>query len=94
MKNRTLKTNKSGFTLIEAIVGLTIFAIIAVGIYQTFSMATQLIQVSRLMITSAALSTEQYEIIHNLPYADVGVVADIPAGILAAAQNIARDNVR
>lgn len=93
MKNGTLKTNKFGFTLIEAIVGLTIFAVIAVGVYQTFSMATQLIQVSRFMITSAALSTEQYEIIHNLPYADVGVVADIPAGILAATQNITRDNI-
>lgn len=92
MKKSVLKPSKSGFTLIEAIVGLTIFAIIAVGVYQTFSMATQLIYVSRLMITSAALSTEQFEIIHNLPYADVGIVSGIPSGVLTASQNITRDN--
>ena len=92
MEKSASKFNKQGFTLIESLVGIAVFAIIAISVYQTFSTAMRLVQISHLMITSAALATEQFEIIHNLPYADVGIISGIPAGSLAAAKNIIRDN--
>ena len=84
--------NSRGFTLIESIVGIAIFAVIALGIYEAFAQSMKLAAVSQQMVASAALATEQFEIIHNLPYADVGVIAGIPSGKLAASQDIIRNN--
>jgi prepilin-type N-terminal cleavage/methylation domain-containing protein len=89
MKNIKLS---AGFTFIETLVGIAIFAVIAVGVYETLAQSIKLVGTSRLMISSAALATEQFEIIHNMPYADVGLVAGIPRGKLQASQNIVRDN--
>lgn len=88
MKN----SKKQGFTLIETIVGLAVFAIVALSVYQSLIAATRLVQTANLMVTSAALANEQFEIAHNLPYADVGLLSGIPAGKLAATQTITRNH--
>jgi prepilin-type N-terminal cleavage/methylation domain-containing protein len=91
MKYKLLKS-KTGFTLIEGIVGIAIFALIAVGIYGTFSLATRLVETSRQMISSAALANEEFEIAHNMPYDNVGVIHGLPPGKIPEIQNIIRDN--
>ncbi|HTX86979.1 MAG TPA: prepilin-type N-terminal cleavage/methylation domain-containing protein, partial [Candidatus Nanoarchaeia archaeon] len=86
------KFNSSGFTLIEGMVGLAVFAVFAAGIYGAFTAATRLMETSRLLISSAALANEEFEIAHNLPYASVGIVSGLPAGKIPHLQNITRDN--
>lgn len=76
----------------EALVGIAIFAIISLGVYQSFILVARLVQLSRLTVDSAALATEEFEIIHNLPYADVGLVGGFVPGKIHPEQTLVRDN--
>lgn len=83
---------KKGFTLIEVLVGIAIFSLMSFSIYQAFISSIRLTQLARQMTAAAALASEQFEIIHNLPYADVGLVSGVPTGKLAATKSVIRDN--
>jgi prepilin-type N-terminal cleavage/methylation domain-containing protein len=83
---------RNGFTLIESLVGIAVFMIIAVSVYQAYTALVSATQVSRLRITATALANERFEIIRNLPYADVGIIGGIPGGRIPRTQNIIRDN--
>lgn len=89
---RWLHKQQKGFTLIESLVGVAVFMIIAVSVYQAYAAVMNASRVSRLKITATALANEQLEIIRNLPYADVGVVGSIPNGKIPHIQNLVRDN--
>lgn len=80
-----------GFTIIESLIGVAVFIIIAVSIYQVYIATMNNIYVSRLKVVAAALATEQFEIIRNLSYSDVGVVGGIPNGRIPFSQNFVRD---
>jgi len=82
-----------GFSLIETLVGVAIFAIIAVSVYEAYTKATAAIQVSRLQTTIIALANEQFEIARNLPYADVGIAGGLPVGKIPNTQTIIRNGV-
>src|SRR3989338_4866475 len=83
---------RQGFTLIESLVGVAVFMIIAVSVYQAYAAVLNASRISRLKITATALANEQLEIVRNLPYADVGVVGSIPDGKIQRTQNLVRDN--
>lgn len=82
---------KYGFTLVETLVSVAIFSIIAtsawVGLANLFSLNNDL----RAKTTAVNLATEQIEIIRNLPYGDVGVENSIPAGVIPRTQTLNRD---
>lgn len=83
---------RSGLSLIETIVGMAIFVIIASGIYSSYAQVTKLNKITRLKIAATALANEYMEIARNLPYASVGVVGGVPNGILAANTAVTKDN--
>jgi prepilin-type N-terminal cleavage/methylation domain-containing protein len=85
--------SQKGFSLIETLVGITVFVIIAVSVYQSYVMAMEAVHVLRLKITATALANEQFEIVRNLPYIDVGVAGGIPSGKIPRTQTLIRDNV-
>src|SRR3989344_4727085 len=85
-------SSQKGFTLIESLVGVAVFMIIAVSVYQAYAATMNAVLVSRLKVTATALANEQFEIIRNLPYDDVGVVGSIPNGKIPHIQNLIRDN--
>jgi len=85
--------HKRGFTLIESLVGTAVFVLIAVSVYQAYTTLFEIVRVSRLKVTAAALSNEQFEIMRNLPFAEVGVVAGIPAGKIPPTQTLTRDGI-
>jgi len=84
--------SQKGFTLIESLVGVAVFMIIAVSVYQAYATNLDAVRLSRLKITSTALGNEQFEIIRNLPYNDVGIVGSIPNGKVPHIQNLVRDD--
>jgi prepilin-type N-terminal cleavage/methylation domain-containing protein len=77
------KTNR-GFSLIEVIFAATIFAIVAMAIYQGFISVTTLISVSRDKITAVDLINSEFELVRNLSYSSVGIKNGIPNGLLLA----------
>ncbi len=84
---------RRGFTLIELLTAIAIVAVIAASFFSLFNTVLRFIQLKRVETQAAYLATEQMEIVRNLPYANVGTVSGVPAGIIPQIQTITRDNV-
>jgi prepilin-type N-terminal cleavage/methylation domain-containing protein len=84
---------KTGFTLVETIVGIAVFLIIATASYQAYISLFNLINLNQYKIAALNLANEQFEIIRNLPYADVGISGGIPNGKLSHTQNLTRNSI-
>lgn len=89
----TAQRGGSGFTLIETVIAVMIFIIVSVGVYSVFTRLVRLSIISKQKIAATALANEQLEIIRNIPYADVGVQAGIPLGIIPRTQALTRDGI-
>lgn len=85
------KHRSGGFSLIESLVGVAVFVIIALSLYQAYAMTINVVHASRLKVIATALAGEQFEILRNLPYDDVGVAGSIPNGKVPNIQNLVRD---
>jgi len=85
-------SSQKGFTLVETLVAVAVFMIIAVSTYQAYATVMNVVHASRLKVTATALANEQFEIMRNLPYDDVGVIGSIPSGKIPHIQNLVRDN--
>lgn len=84
---------QKGFSLIEILIGLAIFLIVSFSIYQAYINLFEAMRLSRLRTTASALANEQFEIIRNLPYADVGIDGGLPSGKIQQNQTLSRDNI-
>lgn len=85
------KRSRAGFTLIESVVGVAVFLMVAAALYQSYLGLLSLVSLSRYRVSAADLATEQFEIARNLPFADVGIQGGVPAGKLAHSQTLVRD---
>lgn len=85
------KIKKTGFTLIEVIIGVTIFLMVAGSIYQAFSLLVKTARLSRLKVTATLIANEQLEIARNLPYAQIGIPGGIPSGEILQQQTIEKN---
>ncbi len=82
---------KRGVSLIEAIFGAAIFALLAVSIYQGYASLISLISLSREKVIIADLINEEFEVIRNMPFSNIGLVGGIPSGILVSTTTKTRD---
>jgi type II secretory pathway pseudopilin PulG len=82
-------TLKKGFTLVEALVGVFVFSLVALGLYQAYFRVGQLAQGSRARTAAALLANDQLELVRNLPYDQVGILNGLPAGALPRFQTLA-----
>ncbi len=87
------KNNRSGFSLVEVLVGVAIFVIFAVGIYSGIQFVFKVVYQSRLRIIETAVLNEQIEIIRNMSFYDVGIVNGSPAGVLDSVVTTTRNNI-
>ena len=93
MKENFENSNKKGFTLIESLIGIAIFVMLAGIVYSTI---TALIQQSRLYRENTTLSSiaDRYlEIVRNLPYSQVGTINGNPRGALPDLPNASTTTV-
>lgn len=90
MYSKINKKNR-GFSLVELVVGVAVFAVIVVSVYSAYSSIFNVVYASRAKIEAVSVINEQLEIVRNLPYADVGISGGIPSGKLAHTQTIVRD---
>jgi prepilin-type N-terminal cleavage/methylation domain-containing protein len=82
-----------GFTLIETLVGVAVFAVVAWSAYSAFTSIFQGLTILRQRGAAANLANEQFEILRNMPYASVGIVGGLPAGSFPRVQVIVRDEI-
>lgn len=85
--------NQNGFSLIEVMVGVAVFSLVFVGIYSGIQMVLKVVYQSRLRIIETGILNEQIEIIRNLPFADIGIAAGSPAGILQRTVTTTRNGI-
>ncbi|MFA6295291.1 MAG: carboxypeptidase regulatory-like domain-containing protein [Candidatus Paceibacterota bacterium] len=84
---------KSGFSLIEVLVGTALFIVVAVPAYGAFANLFKLANASKARTLAVHLADEQFEIIRNMPYVSVGLTNGIPQGILFQTQSLTRGGV-
>lgn len=82
-----------GFTLVEVLVGATVFLIVSLAAYNAYIGLFRLIDLSQYKILAVNLANEQFEIARNMPYEDVGIVGGIPSGNLVQNQTLVRGGV-
>lgn len=87
-------TQQKGFTLIEVMVGIALFAMFAVGIYSAVSYILQSTYVSRVQFQQIEVANEQLELARNLPYDQVGVTGGIPSGILPQSKIVIKSGTK
>lgn len=73
---------QSGFSLVEMVVGVAIFALLSISIYGIIISILKGIAVSREKIAISVLANEYIEIARNLPYSKVGTLSGNPHGNL------------
>lgn len=78
-----------GFTLVEALISIGIFAILSISIYQVFSSMTRATRVYRENASVSQLANQYMEIAHNLPYSQIGTINGNPSGSLPDLPNAA-----
>lgn len=88
--NKQTVTWNSGIGIIETVIGVSVFIVVAVGVYEAYRSMYGFIGVSKQKIVAAALANEQLEIIRNLPFSDVGIVNGIPSGKIPREQTLNR----
>ena len=82
--------SKKGFTLVELLVGVTVFTLICVSVYSAYTSIFNIVYTSRAKLIAVDLTNEELEIIRNLPYSDVGISGGIPSGKLVHSQTVVR----
>lgn len=75
--------NPKGFTLIESLVFLFLFAVISATFLQTYATGTYLIIDSKNRLGATALANQKMEIIRSIAYTSIGTTTGIPAGNLS-----------
>ena len=88
-----MSNDRRGFSLIEIIVALAVFLLFAVGIYSGTIFVFKVVYQSRLRILETGILNEQVEIVHNLPFHDVGIIAGSPSGILPRTVTTTRNGI-
>ncbi|MCX6719121.1 MAG: prepilin-type N-terminal cleavage/methylation domain-containing protein [Candidatus Taylorbacteria bacterium] len=84
---------RKGFTLVEVIVGTAIFLIVALAAYSAYSSVFQLANNNQSRILAVGLADEQFEILRNMPYSNIGEVNGIPVGTIPRIQTLARGGI-
>lgn len=88
----TLHLHRKGFTLVETLVGSAVFLLVALSSYRAFGVLMDAVLSSQAKIAATEVANERFEIVRNLPYTDVGVIAGLPSGKIARNQTVSRDN--
>lgn len=82
----------SGFTIIEGLMFLFVFALITAVFFQTFAYGTALIQQSKYRLGAIALGNQKMEIVRSLDYDSIGTITGIPSGDIAQDEDIQVNN--
>jgi hypothetical protein len=91
--SKNIKLFKKGFTMVETLVGIAVFLTISIALYQVYVSLFSVASASQYKILAISLANEQFEIIRNLPYSDVGEVSGIPKGKIPHTQQFVRGGI-
>lgn len=82
-----------GFTLVEVVVGASIFLVVSLGVYEGYVGIMKLVHTSKLRTLAMLAANEQIELIRNLSYGNVGIVEGIPSGVIPRETHVEKGGV-
>ncbi len=82
------RSSTRGFTLIETLVALALFTILAYGIYFSYANIVESLTYGQLRIDGTSLIEDELEVVRNMPYQDVGIQGGYPPGKLQAQKTV------
>ena len=82
-----------GLTLLETILGVAVIALVAFAFYRGYFVLVDIYANSKVKIAATTLANEEMEGVRNLPYASVGTVGGIPAGVIPPTQTKAKNAI-
>jgi prepilin-type N-terminal cleavage/methylation domain-containing protein len=91
--NEKILTYKKGFTLIESLVSIAIFALLISVVYQSSVSIIQQTRKYRESTTISGLADQYMEMARNLPYSQIGTLSGNPHGSLADQPNAATTTI-
>jgi prepilin-type N-terminal cleavage/methylation domain-containing protein len=89
MRHRRRVAGESGFTLVETLFAMVIFAGLAVAMAGLLTSAISANKLARERTVAEQAAMEQIEYIRRLPYQDVGILLGNPPGVVASTKTIA-----
>jgi type II secretory pathway pseudopilin PulG len=93
LRRRALRGN-NGFTLIEALLAMALFILIATALATVLISAVNSQGLSRQKTVAQQAAMDQIEEIRRLPYDDVGTVSGNPPGTVPATQTVTMSGIR
>ena len=96
MFRESQKKIKSGFSLVDVLVGTSIILIIFIGVFGAFQLGFKVVGLSQNKIVAVAIANEKIEMARNLSYESVGTLgAELPFadGVLDSEETIIRNNI-
>ncbi len=87
MKPKQKLQNSSGFSIIELMVSIGIFALLLVGVLASVGAINRATKVAREKTVLSSLASNYLEVVRNMPYADIGVINGNPVGNLPDSNN-------
>lgn len=73
---------QSGFTILEALIGMAILTVVSTSIYFAYSNVIEIVQTAQYNNAALSIMESRIETARNMRYEDVGVIAGVPAGKL------------
>ena len=92
-KQALIFKKQRGFTLIETLVGAAVFLIVSVAAYGAYTGVFRLANLNQVRLLAVGLADEQFEMIRNLPYSNIGIINGIPRGVLPASTTLSRGGI-
>lgn len=82
-----------GFTFIQTLIGIALFAIAFISLLSLLQLGIQVITQSRARVTALALANQKIETIRNMSYGGIGTIGGIPVGPIPQTEMINRNNI-
>jgi prepilin-type N-terminal cleavage/methylation domain-containing protein len=87
-----IATRNRGFTLIELLVSLSILVIVTAAIYEGYQRTFKVARLSKIKTVATSIANEEFEIVRNMAYSDVGLSGGSPAGALQRFKTVTKGN--
>lgn len=87
LKNYFKNATQRGFTLVEILVSIAVFLVLAAGALGAYTLLVRTTKVARERTVLSALADNYLEVVRNLPYSQIGTIVGNPNGSLPDSTN-------